>query len=135
MSQPSFSAEDYSATPVSYSPLEVIDLVALSQGDSSEYENLVINRINQHCLRLAVFDGTYPWHHHPDSDEMFLVLQGCLIIDLPDGRQLRLGPGQAATVPAGMVHQTRTEGRTVNLCFEALAAATVFVESPLDPSS
>ena len=89
---------------------------------------MVVSGVNQHCLRLAVFDDIYPWHHHPASDELFLVVEGCLIIDLSDGRTLRLGPWQTATVPAGTIHRTRTEGRTVNLCFEALGAATVFVD-------
>ena len=44
-----------------------------------------------------------------------------------------LEPWQTVTVPAGTVHRTRTEGRTVNLCFEELAADTVFVDGPVDP--
>jgi mannose-6-phosphate isomerase-like protein (cupin superfamily) len=127
----SFSSKGYASEPVRYPPLQLLDLVSEGRAVSEAYRNLVLNRVNQHCLRLAVFEGTYPWHHHPASDEMFLVVEGCLIIDLADGRQLRLGPWQAATVPAGMIHRTRTEGRTVNLCFEALSAETVFVpESP-----
>ena len=35
---------------------------------------------------------------------------------------------KSALVPAGIVHRTRGVGRTVNLCVEALAAETVFVE-------
>jgi hypothetical protein len=31
-------------------------------------------------------------------------------------------------VPAGTIHRTRAIGRTVNLCFEDLRAATVFVD-------
>ena len=33
-----------------------------------------------------------------------------------------------AQVPAGVIHRTRGVGRTVNLCFEDLAADTEFVE-------
>jgi mannose-6-phosphate isomerase-like protein (cupin superfamily) len=127
-SPPPFSAAAYANEPVSYPPLQVVDLAALGAGIAEEYRNLVVHQINQHCLRLAVFDGTYPWHQHPGSDELFLVVDGCLIIDLADGKSLRLGPWQAATVPAGTVHRTRTEGRTVNLCFEMLGADTVFTD-------
>ena len=55
MSQPSFSAEDYSATPVSYPPLEVIDLVALSQGDSVEYENVNIAKAMRSLLNSSAW--------------------------------------------------------------------------------
>ncbi len=115
-----------------YPQLQVVDLVAESTDVPQGYSNIVINRVNQHCLRLAVFEGDYPWHHHPTSDELFLVVEGCLFVDLSDGRTLRLEPWQAVTVPAGTVHRTRTEGRTVNLCFEELAADTVFVDGPAD---
>lgn len=47
-----------------------------------------------------------------------LVVEGCLVIEFDGGRELRLGPWQAATVPTGQVHRTRAEGRTVNLCFD-----------------
>lgn len=130
MAERSFTPEEYAQEPVAYPQLQLLDLAAEGRAVTESYRNRVLNQINQHCLRLAVFEGTYPWHHHPKSDELFLVVEGCLIVDLADGRQLKLGPWQAATVPAGMVHRTRTEGRTVNLCFEALGAETVFVEGP-----
>jgi mannose-6-phosphate isomerase-like protein (cupin superfamily) len=126
---PSFpDADAYRSEPVRFSPLEVVNLAAEGAAITEAYRNLVAFKVNQHCLRLAAFDGMYPWHSHPASDELFLVVEGALIIELDDGRRLRLGPWQAATVPAGVVHRTLTEGRTVNLCFEALAADTVFLD-------
>ncbi len=133
MNSSSFDAQSYQDEPVRYPPLHVVDLVAEGTDVPQGYSNIVINRVNQHCLRLAVFEGDYPWHHHPTSDELFLVVEGCLLVDLADGRTLRLEPWEAVTVPAGTVHRTRTEGRTVNLCFEELAADTVFVDGPVDP--
>ena len=120
----------YAHEPVRYPPLHIVDLADEAAAATGEYTNHVIQAVNGHCLRLAVFDGEYPWHRHTTSDELFLVVEGCLFIDLTDGRTLRLGPWQAATVPAGTVHRTRTEGRAVNLCFEELAADTEFLEGP-----
>jgi mannose-6-phosphate isomerase-like protein (cupin superfamily) len=130
MSPVEFTADSYANEPVAYPPLTLIDLMAEGHAITEEYRNLVLNRVNRHCLRLAVFDGIYPWHHHPRSDELFLIVEGCLIIDLADGREIRLRPWQVATVPAGVIHRTRTEGRTINLCFEELGADTVFVDPP-----
>lgn len=127
MAEADLPAESYREEPVRYPPLQVIDLAEESGQAGEGYSNFVVNAVNQHCLRLAVYDGDYPWHQHPTSDELFVVIEGCLLVDLVDGRTLRLGPWQAATIPAGVVHRTRTEGRTVNLCFEELAAETVFV--------
>ena len=94
------------------------------------YRNQVISRVNTSCLRLAVFNDVFRWHHHPASDELFLVIEGTLVIDLENGTELRLGPWQAVTIPAGTIHRTRAIGRTVNLCFEELTADTVFVDPP-----
>ena len=122
-------AENYANEPVRYPALHVIDLVAEGAAVTEQYRNMVINRVNDHCMRLAVFDEVYGWHYHPTSDELFVVVSGCLVIDLPDNRELRLQPWQCATIPAMTVHRTRALGRTVNLCFERLSAETVFVNS------
>jgi quercetin dioxygenase-like cupin family protein len=57
-------------------------------------------------------------------------LEGQLEIDLADGRTFRLKPGEAFTIPAGVVHRTRALARAVNLCFEDRDAYTdaVFVD-------
>jgi len=121
-------AEAYSNEPIRHAPLEVVDVAAEQRAVTEDYCNVVLNRVNVSCLRLAVFRGEYRWHHHPTSDELFLVVEGLLEIDLSDGHKLALRPWQAVVVPAGTVHRTRAVGRTVNLTFEALAAETVFVD-------
>ena len=122
------SADAYMNEPVQYPALQVINLKEEGAKVAAPYRNMVINRVNGSCLRLAVFDGEYRWHYHPQSDELFIVVEGCLAIDLEGGRELRLRPWESVTVPAMTVHRTRAIGRTVNLCFEELGAETVFVE-------
>jgi mannose-6-phosphate isomerase-like protein (cupin superfamily) len=122
------SADAYMNEPVQYPALHVINLQEEGAKVTEQYRNLVINRVNASCLRLAVFDGEYRWHYHPESDELFIVVEGCLAIDLDGGRELQLHPWESVTIPAMTVHRTRAIGRTVNLCFEELGAATVFVE-------
>jgi mannose-6-phosphate isomerase-like protein (cupin superfamily) len=120
--------EAYTNEPVRYPPLVVIDIAAEGAAVTDDYRNQVLSQVNRSCLRLGVLSGAYPWHRHPHSDELFLIVDGLLEIDLADGRTLKLGPWQSVVVPAGMVHRTRGVGRTVNLCFEDLAADTMFVE-------
>lgn len=122
------TAAQYSDEPVKYPSLRVIDLAAESAAVTEDYRNQVLNRVNDACLRLAVFEGKYRWHVHPASDELFVVLEGAIIIELEDGGSIRVGPLQAATVPAGVMHRTIGVGRTVNLCFERLQAETVFLD-------
>lgn len=120
--------EAYMNEPVRYPALQMVDLAAEGAVVTDAYHNTVIYRVNDSCLRLAVFDEEYRWHYHPQSDELFIVVNGCLAIDFADEREFRLSPWQSITIPAGVVHRTRAVGRTVNLCFEEIAAETVFVE-------
>ncbi|MFN8653792.1 MAG: cupin domain-containing protein [Gemmatimonadales bacterium] len=126
------SAQAYRNEPVRHPALKVIDLLGEARAMTGPSANVVLSQVNQHCLRLAVLEGEYPWHYHAHSDELFLVLEGHLFIDFPDAPTLRIDPGQAVTVPAGTVHRTRTDTRVVNACFEELGADTEFVPAPAD---
>jgi mannose-6-phosphate isomerase-like protein (cupin superfamily) len=123
-------AKSYANEPVKYPALALVDLTAEGSAVVESYRNLVLNRVNDHCMRLTVFDEDYDWHYHPKSDELFVVVSGCLAIDLQGDREVRLHPWQCMTIPAMTVHRTRALGRTVNLCFEKLGAETVFVDGP-----
>ena len=124
----SVTPDSYANEPIRFAALQVVDLASEAAAVVEKYRNQVITRVNGSCLRLAVFDDVFRWHHHPTSDELFLVVEGTLVIDLEGGTELRLGPWQVVTIPAGTIHRTRAIGRTVNLCFEELAANTVFVD-------
>ena len=87
---------------------------------------------NGDCLRMAVFEGQYRWHYHPDTDELFLVVAGELHIEFAGAEEAVLGPWQCLVVPAGVVHRTRAIGRTVNLTVEKRGAQAVFVDPPAD---
>lgn len=124
------SAAEYMNETPRHPPLEVVDLDREGAAVTESYRNQVLLQVNRHCLRMGVIQGQYPWHMHPRSDELFLVLEGRIVIELADGRRLILDPHQSVTIPAGTVHRTRGEGRTVNLCVEEVAAETVFVDGP-----
>jgi mannose-6-phosphate isomerase-like protein (cupin superfamily) len=115
---------------IDFPPLTVINLAAEGAASTEPYRNVVINRVNESCLRLAAFDVEYRWHFHPDSDELFIVVDGMLEIDFADAPTLHLETWDMITIPAGTVHRTRARGRTVNLTFEHLDAATTFVNDP-----
>lgn len=88
------------------------------------YRNFVLLNVNNHCIRMSVMDGEYRWHHHPHSDESFLVVEGQLEVDIRGCESFLLRPGEALTIPKGVVHRTRSRGRSVNLCFEDRDAYT-----------
>ncbi|HEU5440965.1 MAG TPA: cupin domain-containing protein [Ktedonobacterales bacterium] len=108
--------------------MQLLNLRTLHQAVTEQYSNVVVSTMNENCLRLAVMTGEYQWHRHPTSDELFLVLEGELIIDFQDQESVTLTPNNIFTIPAGVVHRTRALQRTVNLCFEQTTATTEFLE-------
>jgi mannose-6-phosphate isomerase-like protein (cupin superfamily) len=123
------SAQEYSAQTARYPALAVVDIRAEQAAVTESYHNQVLVDVNNDCMRLAVFEGEYRWHHHPDSDELFLVVAGTLQIDLVGGTRIELAEWQSVVIPAGTVHRTRAIGRTVNITCEKIGAQTVFDET------
>jgi len=124
------TAHEYSSQRARYPAMTVIDIRSEQAEVTDSYKNQVLVDINQECLRLAVFEGEYRWHHHPDSDELFLVVAGELQIEFEGGARATLREWQSMVVPAGTVHRTHAIGRTVNVTCEKQGAQTVFVEPP-----
>jgi len=124
------SADEYSSEQAHHPAMTVVDIGSEQAAVTAPYMNQVLFDVNEDCLRLAVFEGEYRWHQHPDSDELFLVVAGELRIDVENGDQVTLTEWQSIVVPKGTVHRTRAVGRTVNVTFEKRSARTVFVEPP-----
>lgn len=106
-----------------------ISLKQLSDSILEKHQNILVSEINDSCLRLAVIEGIFDWHNHPNSDEFFLVLEGCLQIEFQDQESVELHPGDIFTVPAKKIHRTIAKTRTVNLCFELTKGETVFLQN------
>ena len=128
------SAQEYSSERARYPAMTVVDIRSEQADITDSYKNQVLFDINKECMRLAVFEGEYRWHHHPDSDELFLVVLGELQIQFEGNAQVTLTEWQSIVIPAGTVHRTRAIGRTVNLTCERKNAQTVFVEPPSSDS-
>jgi mannose-6-phosphate isomerase-like protein (cupin superfamily) len=62
-------------------------------------------------LKLAKIKGSFAMHSHPNSDELFYVLSGSLVIEL-EGAELEkveLSKGDMFVVPAGVRHRPISE--------------------------
>jgi mannose-6-phosphate isomerase-like protein (cupin superfamily) len=82
----------------------------------------VVGSFNGHDLMVVKVKGEFNWHSHPDTDDLFLVLQGRLTIELRDGPNPReavtLGPGELYVVPKGVEHRPVAEAETHLLLIE-----------------
>jgi hypothetical protein len=61
---------------------QMIDLMQRAKALSGEYENVVLGRVNDHVVRMSRMEKAYFWHFHPNSDEMFLGVEGVMVLEL-----------------------------------------------------
>jgi mannose-6-phosphate isomerase-like protein (cupin superfamily) len=110
-------AYDIELAPI-FPPLTHIDV----DGFAAEHEpwtNRTLSIVGDSVLRVGILEGEFHWHHHDVEDELFLVLDGELLIDLRDRDEpVVLGRHQAFMVPHGVEHRTRAPRRTVVLMIE-----------------
>lgn len=81
----------------------------------------IIAQVNDHDIRVAKILGEHLWHTHDETDELFMVLHGDVVVDLrnPDGteRAVELHEGDIFVVPVGTWHRLSSTGASI-LMFE-----------------
>ncbi len=88
--------------------MDKINLLEKFAKFSDQWQPKIIAELNGQHLKLAKLQGIFVWHHHPGEDELFLVVQGQLLIQFRDGGVL-LEPGEMVVVPAGVEHRPVAE--------------------------
>jgi mannose-6-phosphate isomerase-like protein (cupin superfamily) len=86
-----------------------VDLATKLASFNEAWQPRTVSLFNGHDVMVAKLRGEYHWHVHDDTDDFFLVLQGCLEIDLEDGSMVTLHPGQLYVVPKGIRHRPRAK--------------------------
>ncbi len=98
--------------------LTKFDVEELTKDINEDWKNFIVSEINDHVVRLSILQRDFHWHVHSTSDEMFYVIKGKLVVDLED-RTEEIVPGQMITIPKNTKHRTRSDQRTLILCFES----------------
>ncbi|MDT4922540.1 MAG: hypothetical protein QOG01_253 [Pseudonocardiales bacterium] len=87
---------------------EVVNLAERFTHVTEQWSPKVVARLNDYEVKVVRLEGEFPWHEHPDTDELFLVLEGVLTIRLRD-RDVVLGPGELFVVTKGVEHSPLAE--------------------------
>jgi len=82
-----------------------------------EWSPHIIAALNGQLVKLAKLKGELTWHSHAEEDELFLVLEGSLVIQLRD-REVHLEKGEMFIVPQGVEHNPMSPRGASVLLFE-----------------
>ena len=77
----------------------------------------VVAELNGQEVKLVKFHGEFPWHHHDDADELFLVWKGAMRVEFRD-HVVELSAGEICLVPKGIEHRTAAAEEAEVLIFE-----------------
>jgi len=92
-------------TTMTYEP---INLKAKFGMFNEQWQPKIIAQLNDYHFKLARIQGEFVWHSHPETDEVFFVVEGEMDIAFRDG-QVHLGTGDLFVVPKGVEHKPVAE--------------------------
>ncbi|KAJ3496075.1 hypothetical protein NLG97_g2926 [Lecanicillium saksenae] len=64
----------------------------------------LIATVNGQDVKIAKIDGSFVFHSHPESDELFYVLSGTLTMKFEDREDIHMKAGDVYVVPKGVRH-------------------------------
>lgn len=82
-----------------------------------QWQPKIIAELNDYQFKLVKLQGDFVWHHHQDTDEAFIVLEGKLRIDFRDGA-VTVSAGEMFVVPKGVEHKPYAEEEVQMLLIE-----------------
>jgi len=95
----------------------VVSIGDLIAGLAGPWQPVDVVKANDAIVRLARFDGEFPWHHH-DEDELFLCWNGSFRVEMEGREPVTLRVGDLFVVPRGVEHRPVAEERAHGLMLE-----------------
>ena len=77
----------------------------------------VVAEVDDNYVKVAKVHGTFGWHRHEHEDELFLVLRGCLCIEM-ETDSVTLQEGELFVVPKGVRHNPSAQDECLVMLVE-----------------
>ncbi|MCF4099939.1 cupin domain-containing protein [Maritalea mediterranea] len=84
---------------------------------TEQWSPKIVAQLNDYDILIAKVEGEFNWHDHPDTDEMFMVIEGEITIEMKEG-DVTLGPGELYVVPKGKAHRPVAKGEAKIMLIE-----------------
>ena len=84
---------------------------------SEHWSPRIVGELNGQHVKLVKAKGEFVTHKHDNEDEMFLVIEGQLLMEL-EGETLEVNAGEFVIIPKGTEHKPIATGEAKILLFE-----------------
>ena len=88
--------------------MEVVNLEKKFGRFDEHWSPKILAKLNDYHVKAAKLRGEFVWHKHDETDELFFVTKGTLLLRFRD-RDVTLGPGELLVVPKGVEHLPTAE--------------------------
>lgn len=97
--------------------MEKVNLAAKLALIKEHWRPKIVGELNGQEVKLVKFRGDFPWHHHENEDEMFMVIKGKFKLEFRD-KTVELDEGEFIIVPHGVEHRPVADEEVEVLLFE-----------------
>ncbi len=88
-----------------YGYMEKMSIEDTLAGNMIPWFNQTLCKVNDSSLfRVGVFKGEFPMHKHDDTDELFFVLEGTIIVEY-ENKSVVLTQHEGICIPKGVMHR------------------------------
>lgn len=84
---------------------------------TEQWQPKVIAEMNDYQFKVVKILGGFVWHAHPETDEVFIVIDGVLTIYFRDG-EVAVNAGEMYVVPRGIEHKTYAQAEAKIMLIE-----------------
>src|SRR4051812_44384869 len=92
---------DHMTTHPTMAPVSIAAVIDTLPGPWQQRDLVMANDA---VVRIARFEGDFPWHEHED-DELFLCWDGSFRIEMEGQESITLSAGELFVVPSGTRHR------------------------------
>ena len=100
--------------------MEKVNLEEKFAAFTEHWRPKIVGELNGQEVKVVKFRGEFPWHHHEQEDELFLVWRGRMRVEFRD-RIVDLTEGEFLVVPHGIEHRTVADEEAEVVLFEPAA--------------
>lgn len=93
----------------------------------------LIGEMNNHQFKIVKIAGDFEWHVHEETDKLFFVLEGEMIIDFRDG-QVKIRKDEMYIVPKGVEIKPSAEKECHIMLMEPGSEVVMPNLSPIAPN-
>jgi mannose-6-phosphate isomerase-like protein (cupin superfamily) len=97
---------------------QTVDIPNIIKEIKKPWTPVEIAHANDQVVRIALFEGAYPFHRHKNEDEIFYVIKGRITIRIKENSDVELSEGQMAIMPKNIEHSPVAHEPSYVMMFE-----------------